>query len=999
MRETSTPVDILDDPNVGDGEVAQWILPLIFPELNARTLQEKGDQHLLHDNVARLAGNLQAVASNVTAYSEALQTQWRAIAALAKGQGQATSDMRELRALVESVIEGVTDVAREQAAVRGIVQEGMKAMSGTTEAVGQGQRNLQAEVEKVTEAARQALAALTATAAEQTAVHETVRHVMDAVTGVAARQTALGEAVQAHEQASAAWAGRQEQLASDIRRVHDLTQTVVGGIGDVVREQAATRGAMQESARVMGTAAEAIGQGQRNLQAEVQKMVETTRQAVTDLAATAADQAAARETVRRMSEEVTGIAARQTALHQTVQAHEQASAAATAALTGSVADVAREQAAARSAWQDSVKVMGASTEAVQQSLTTLRLEMEKMADTARQSLAVLTASAAEQTAVHETVRHVGEEVTGVAARQTALGEAVQAHEQASAAAVAMLVGRQEQLAGDVRQLHELTRTVADGVAEGAREQAAVRGAVQDSAKVLSATAEAVQQGQRTLQSELERITGVAQQTSAALTAAAAEQTAVHETIRRASEQVAGLAAGQTALREAVQIHEQATAALTGRQEQLAGDVRQLHELTQTVAGGVTDVAREQAAVRSAVQDSATGLSATAETVQQGQRNLQIEMEKIVETARQTSAALTTTAAEQTAVHEAVRRVMEEVTGVGARQIALHEAVQAHGQTLTGAAAEQAAVHETVRRVKEEMTGVAVRQTALQEAVQASAAAAAALAGRQEQLAGDVRRLQELTQMVAGGVADVAREQAAVRSAVQDSAQGLSATTGAVQQGQRALETAMEKLVDATRQTMAALMTTAAEQNTGQEITRRMIGEVANAARAALAAGHGRLTDAIPQPQVSAQTVADLGPREIKALMPAAEGDTPLRLSAAEAITHGEQIRYEIGPDRDNLGFWTNASDWAQWEFEVKRPGRFRIMAQIAALAPARFQVVFADQKLEANAPNTGDYGRFQQVELGSVELTSSGKTRVAVRPIPEGWQPMNLKTLDLVPLP
>jgi hypothetical protein len=33
-----------------------------------------------------------------------------------------------------------------------------------------------------------------------------------------------------------------------------------------------------------------------------------------------------------------------------------------------------------------------------------------------------------------------------------------------------------------------------------------------------------------------------------------------------------------------------------------------------------------------------------------------------------------------------------------------------------------------------------------------------------------------------------------------------------------------------------------------------------------------------------------------------------------------------------------------------------------------------------------------------VALTASGKTHVAVRPVPEGWQPMNLKSLDLVPL-
>ena len=241
MIETGTPMDILDDLNAGSDEVAKWILPLIFPDLNARTLQDKGNQHLLQDNVARLAGNLQTVASNVTAYSEALQMQWQALAALAKGHGQTTSDMRELRALIESVINGVTDVAREQAAVRGAVQDSTKVTSATAETIQQGHRALQAEVEQVMEAAKQTIAALTATATEQTAVHETVRRVMETVTGVAARQTALSEAVQAHEQAGAALAGRQEQLAHDVGRVHDLTQTVAGGVADVVREQAATR--------------------------------------------------------------------------------------------------------------------------------------------------------------------------------------------------------------------------------------------------------------------------------------------------------------------------------------------------------------------------------------------------------------------------------------------------------------------------------------------------------------------------------------------------------------------------------------------------------------------------------------------------------------------------------------------------------------------------------------------------------------------------------------
>ncbi|MCL5279472.1 MAG: hypothetical protein M1376_06160, partial [Planctomycetes bacterium] len=519
--------------------------------------------------------------------------------------------------------------------------------------------------------------------------------------------------------------------------------------------------------------------------------------------------------------------------------------------------------------------------------------------------------------------------------------------------------------GDVQRLHELTQTVAGGVADVVREQAALRGAMQDGTKAVSATIEAMQQGQRTLQREMEKkVTDATQQTMAALTAAAGEQTAARETVGRIMEAVTSIVVRQTALSEAVQAHEQAgaaaTATLAGRQEQLAGDVHRLHELTQTVAGGVADVAREQAAVRGAVQDSTKVLSATTEAVQQDHRTLQTKMEKMVEATQQTTAALAATAGEQTAVRETVKRVIEEVTGVGARQTALHEAVRAQGQTITGTAV--------------------------------------GLTGAHEQLAGDVRRLHELTQTVVGSVADVAREQAAVRGAMQDSTKVMNATIETIQQGLSALQTEVEKMVETTTRTIAALTTTVTEQTTGQEMTKRMIGELANAAMAALAAGHGRSPDNIPQFQAPAQTIGDLGSPDVRPPVPTEESNTPQKLSAAKAIIHGEQIRYEVGPDRDNLGFWTKASDWAEWELEVKRPGRFRVTAEIAALAPGRFQVALGDQKFDGTAPNTGDYGRFQKVEVGSVELTSSGKTSVAVRPIPEGWQPMNLKALDLVPL-
>ncbi len=127
-------------------------------------------------------------------------------------------------------------------------------------------------------------------------------------------------------------------------------------------------------------------------------------------------------------------------------------------------------------------------------------------------------------------------------------------------------------------------------------------------------------------------------------------------------------------------------------------------------------------------------------------------------------------------------------------------------------------------------------------------------------------------------------------------------------------------------------------------------------------------------------------------------DGSLSLPAAEAVTHGQTIRYEGGADKDCLGFWTDAGDWAQWDFTVNRPGRFKIVAEIAATGSGRFLVTLGNQRLEGKAPVTGDYTHFRKLELGTLELTL-GKASLAVRPIPEGWQPMNLRSLELVPEP
>jgi hypothetical protein len=123
------------------------------------------------------------------------------------------------------------------------------------------------------------------------------------------------------------------------------------------------------------------------------------------------------------------------------------------------------------------------------------------------------------------------------------------------------------------------------------------------------------------------------------------------------------------------------------------------------------------------------------------------------------------------------------------------------------------------------------------------------------------------------------------------------------------------------------------------------------------------------------------------------------LPAAEALTHGEQVRYEGGENRDCLGFWLDPKDWVEWPFKVTRPGKYGVSAQIAALGGGSLVVRLGDQKLTARAPVTGDYGKFENVQLGTLNLPDVGKTSLSVRAVTEGWQPLNLRSLTLTPMP
>ncbi|MGA4643575.1 alpha-L-fucosidase [Limisphaera sp. 4302-co] len=173
------------------------------------------------------------------------------------------------------------------------------------------------------------------------------------------------------------------------------------------------------------------------------------------------------------------------------------------------------------------------------------------------------------------------------------------------------------------------------------------------------------------------------------------------------------------------------------------------------------------------------------------------------------------------------------------------------------------------------------------------------------------------------------------------------------------------------------------------------------ARLSIEAGEG--TQIIRVPAVAPDPIATVvaaripGRPEVEPLPFYPEADGRLLLDAMEATLHGSQLRYE--PDRTKrcIGFWTDPNEWVSWDVELDRPRRYRIRLSTAAEAEgARLVLRARSARLEVAIPQTGDYTRFRETDAGVLELPA-GRFTLEVRPVTQGWRPVNLRFLRLEP--
>lgn len=111
-------------------------------------------------------------------------------------------------------------------------------------------------------------------------------------------------------------------------------------------------------------------------------------------------------------------------------------------------------------------------------------------------------------------------------------------------------------------------------------------------------------------------------------------------------------------------------------------------------------------------------------------------------------------------------------------------------------------------------------------------------------------------------------------------------------------------------------------------------------------------------------------------------NSPITLHASNATVHAAMMRYEPQTNKNCLGYWTKAEDWANWTFDVARAGSFEVEVWQGCgkgNGGSDVAVEVGGRRFDFVVEDTGHFQNFTPRRIGRVELPA-GKHALAIRP-------------------
>jgi beta-mannosidase len=134
---------------------------------------------------------------------------------------------------------------------------------------------------------------------------------------------------------------------------------------------------------------------------------------------------------------------------------------------------------------------------------------------------------------------------------------------------------------------------------------------------------------------------------------------------------------------------------------------------------------------------------------------------------------------------------------------------------------------------------------------------------------------------------------------------------------------------------------------------------------------------------------------------ATDVDGRIIATADKAEIVGDGAILEAGPP-GNIGNWTIPSDYLQWTISGAKPGKYRVVAEMAIPSSeggSSFLVEVQGNTVSGTVPGTNGWTDYKEVELGTIEISDGGQIHMLLRPTKMAHEHvMNLRKVILSPV-
>ena len=155
----------------------------------------------------------------------------------------------------------------------------------------------------------------------------------------------------------------------------------------------------------------------------------------------------------------------------------------------------------------------------------------------------------------------------------------------------------------------------------------------------------------------------------------------------------------------------------------------------------------------------------------------------------------------------------------------------------------------------------------------------------------------------------------------------------------------------------------------------------------------------PDDIVSVVAVKVSGALEVSSAAPMSK-DGSLLLSAESAYIHNNEGSRDAGiREHDgipHIGYWLDNQAWVEWSVKIDKPGTYEIWGELSIeTEKSRFLLGLPGQQKSVEVLSTGSYGNYVNKSLCEISFDKAGTYALRVTPERGGWQPINLRQLEL----